>query len=252
MAQSYKILALFPHPGKSHVDVFLPLTHTLAERGHQVTVVSHFPSTVRDNLTDILLDCAEPPKFDFDSLQKKGPGNWLKFAQDTCRHAYRSTNLQVFLRENQSFDVILAEFFISDCFLGVVSRFRAPLIGLSSSSIIHWTNERFGNPTHPAYIPNNIMTYSDRLSFWERVENTMIGLLYGNIFAEAMMTLDESIAQEFLGIRLNLREIVFNSSLLLVNTHFSLSLPRPLVPNVIEVGGIHIQNVKLLPNVSYV
>lgn len=43
-ASSYRILGLFAHPGLSHFKVFHPIMRGLAEAGHQVTVVSYFPS----------------------------------------------------------------------------------------------------------------------------------------------------------------------------------------------------------------
>lgn len=39
----YNILGIFIHPGRSHFDMFYPLLRGLAERGHRVTVISHFP-----------------------------------------------------------------------------------------------------------------------------------------------------------------------------------------------------------------
>jgi glucuronosyltransferase len=43
-ANSHRILGLFPHPGISHFQFFHPVMKALAEAGHEVTVVSHFPS----------------------------------------------------------------------------------------------------------------------------------------------------------------------------------------------------------------
>lgn len=40
---SLKILGLFSHPGESHFYFFHPIMRDLAEAGHDVTVVSHFP-----------------------------------------------------------------------------------------------------------------------------------------------------------------------------------------------------------------
>lgn len=40
----HRILGLFPHPGVSHFHFFHPVMKALAEAGHEVTVVSHFPS----------------------------------------------------------------------------------------------------------------------------------------------------------------------------------------------------------------
>lgn len=42
-AKSLKILGLFPHPGLSHFHFFHPIMRGLAEAGHDVTVVGHFP-----------------------------------------------------------------------------------------------------------------------------------------------------------------------------------------------------------------
>lgn len=43
--ESLRILGLFPHPGHSHFHFFHPIMRALAQHGHNVTVVSHFPDT---------------------------------------------------------------------------------------------------------------------------------------------------------------------------------------------------------------
>lgn len=40
---SLRVLGLFPHPGISHFHYFQPIMRGIAEAGHNVTVVSHFP-----------------------------------------------------------------------------------------------------------------------------------------------------------------------------------------------------------------
>lgn len=47
-----------------------------------------------------------------------------------------------------------------------------------------------------------------------------------------------------------LGDLLNETSLLLVNTHYSLSGPKPLSPSVIEIGGVHIQEPKPLEDVS--
>jgi hypothetical protein len=49
-----------------------------------------------------------------------------------------------------------------------------------------------------------------------------------------------------------LSELKKRTSLILVNSHFSLNNPRPTVPGFIEVGGLHIQTGGTLPEVSSV
>lgn len=49
-----------------------------------------------------------------------------------------------------------------------------------------------------------------------------------------------------------LSEIAKNTSLVLVNSHPILNRPRPQVPAVIDVGGMHVKKEKKLPDVSMV
>lgn len=44
-------------------------------------------------------------------------------------------------------------------------------------------------------------------------------------------------------------EVLGNASLILSNGHFSLARPRPYLPDVIDVGGIHSHPAKPLPKV---
>lgn len=53
---AYKILGLFPHPATSHFNVFQPILRGLADAGHEVTVVSHFPdANPSKNYKDLVL-----------------------------------------------------------------------------------------------------------------------------------------------------------------------------------------------------
>lgn len=43
--------------------------------------------------------------------------------------------------------------------------------------------------------------------------------------------------------------LAFNTSLILVNAHFSLNEPKPTVPGIVEIGGLHIGPLLPLPTV---
>lgn len=59
------------------------------------------------------------------------------------------------------------------------------------------------------------------------------------------------IAQEYFGKDLpNLEDLAANTSMILANSHFSINHARPLVPNLIEVGGLHIEPPKPLSKVG--
>jgi glucuronosyltransferase len=51
-----KILGIFPFHAKSHFFVASTLLRELANRGHEVTVITHIPQTEKaDNYTDIIV-----------------------------------------------------------------------------------------------------------------------------------------------------------------------------------------------------
>lgn len=61
LTEPLNILGLFPHPGISHSHFFRPIMRALAEKGHDVTVVSHFPdSAPHQNYKDLPLTKTQP------------------------------------------------------------------------------------------------------------------------------------------------------------------------------------------------
>lgn len=51
-----RILGLFPFPAKSHIAISASLMLELANRGHQVTVIRHYPEDPpHPNITDVTL-----------------------------------------------------------------------------------------------------------------------------------------------------------------------------------------------------
>nr|QIK00367.1 UDP-glycosyltransferase [Xylotrechus quadripes] len=257
---AYNILGVFPHLGKSHFDVFLPLMKTLAQKGHNVTVISHFPlSQTIPNYKDIDLGGRSMAFVDSVNLQEEDPNSKLNKVNNvwmlsysgnlSCEVGLSSQNLQTFLKTEQNFDLMIIEFFNTDCFLSLAHKVKAPIIGLSSCTLMPWNSQRFANPTHTAYIPNNNMDYTDHMSFFERLENTVVTLYHELFYEYVVIRRDEGIVRKYMGKEAShkLGQFIHNCSLLLVNSHFTLNLPRPLVPNVVEVGGIHIGGASSLP-----
>lgn len=74
IADAGRILAIFPHFGASHWYSFRPLVEELAQRGHDVTVLSPFPrKTPLKNYRDISLAEAYPKTgeyVDFEQMEK--------------------------------------------------------------------------------------------------------------------------------------------------------------------------------------
>lgn len=249
---------LFPHPGKSHFDVFRPLFKALSEKHHHVTVVSHFPET---NQTDYYKDVSlkgtsetllEMIPIDLltESRSEKYGGALLidYFGKMSCKAGLQSKQVYEFFKSQEQYDVILIEMFNSHCFGGFIEKSNAPFIGMSSHVLMPWVNDWFGNPDNPAYIPNIFMDYSDELSFFERVENSVM-LVFNKIFYKHFVTPESSeLSRKYLGVDID-KNLMYNASAVLVNSHFTLNRPRPVVPGIIDVGGMHVRKPKPLPEV---
>jgi glucuronosyltransferase len=114
-----------------------------------------------------------------------------------------------------------------------------------------WGNDRISNPDHPAYITNYVLPYPQHMTFRQRIINavsTVILKVGHYYFAESPM--DKLSKQHFGHDVPPLAELKKKTSLVLVNSHFSLNLPRPAVPAFVEVAGLHIQRAGKLPAVS--
>ncbi|XP_018570348.1 UDP-glucuronosyltransferase 1-8 [Anoplophora glabripennis] len=252
------ILVIFPHSGKSHFMAFEPFFKTLAKRGHNMTVISYFPQ--KDPIKNYRDVSLQNPNIDTGAINlEQVPHSRSKhyngshfissFAEMDCPRGLQSENLVKFVQENHKFDVILTEVFNTNCFMGLVKKYQAPFIGLSSCVILPWVPDWLGSPYHPAYIPVIFMDYSDHMSFIERLENTLMYFYTRLVFKYKMEIPGNELSKKYLGEDLlENGNIMYNISLFLSNSHFTLNLPRPLVPADIEVGGIHLGTPKPLPS----
>ncbi|XP_043267265.1 UDP-glycosyltransferase UGT5-like [Venturia canescens] len=261
----FRVLGVFGHPGKSHFDVFRPLLEELARKGHDVTVISYFPRddrtssplpnyhdiSLRNQTSDVFLNVV-----DLTMIQHSPISVFLElillrsWGLKACSDGLYNPGVRKLIKSDAKFDVMITEAFNSDCFLALAHRFNVPFISFSSHQLMPWVNGRFSNEDNPSYIPSIFNGFGPSMTFFERVINTLtlpvIKLAYKYGFIPAM----QNIVHDVFGPDVPaLSEIAKNSSLVLVNTHYSLHGSKPNLPSVIELGGIHISpNVKPLPD----
>ncbi|XP_072022368.1 UDP-glucuronosyltransferase 2A3-like [Amphiura filiformis] len=110
-----------------------------------------------------------------------------------------------------------------------------PYVGVSAIMAIPFLSQLTSRtPANPAYIPE-ITTGSDHvMSFSERVIHFSTCLLYLVLFNLVVDPTKELRAQH------GLDSSIFceDAELFLINTHFALDFPRPLLPNTRTVGGL--------------
>ncbi|XP_077286332.1 UDP-glycosyltransferase UGT5-like [Arctopsyche grandis] len=244
IVDSARILGFFPTDTQSHYMVYSRLMKTLASRGHQVTVVSLFPETTNiENLNDIGLNGSYIiPTMTFEQLIDMTEFTNERDIIDLCLKACETVLTHPATVEvlQQDFDLFITEVFGSDCFLSIGHKLGTPTVGIITSVLLPWMSDMIGTPDNPSYIPGYFYWFSQHMTFYERMYNSLTNFgmkLYYNMYS---VEPSQIIAEKAFGSLPSLKRLSQNYSLLLTNTHNSINPVRPLVPQVIEIGGMHI------------
>jgi glucuronosyltransferase len=173
------------------------------------------------------------------------------FGEIICDEYLQDAGVQELIHStDEQFDLIIMEAFFNDCFLGFAHKFRAPVVQVCSFGGTDWMDNWVGNPHPYAYIPGAFVTYSDRMTFWERFINTVNGIVQSIGRRYYYLPQQDAIARKYFNFTDDLpsiSELESSTALVLLNHHFSLSYPKPLMPNMVQVGGMHIKSPKTLP-----
>ncbi|XP_026315383.1 2-hydroxyacylsphingosine 1-beta-galactosyltransferase-like [Hyposmocoma kahamanoa] len=264
--QPARILGLFPHTGRSHQMVFEPLLNKLAERGHDVHVVSFFPlKNPPANYTDYSLEgisqlglesvnlaLFENPNpvmklLGLDTLLFKVFAFWPlnEFAINTCMKSMDWPAAKEAF--SQQYDLIIVEYFTSDCMVGLahVYGIKAPIVAVSSSDLLPWVPDRLGLNDNPAYVPQLTTYFTTKMNFFNRMENTLLSVYYKYWFRRMIQEKEQEIIEKHFGRRIpDLHDLAKNLSLIIVNTHYTVNGVRPSLPGVIEAGGMHLDHTR--------
>ncbi|XP_049946280.1 UDP-glycosyltransferase UGT5-like [Schistocerca serialis cubense] len=252
--EAAQVLGLFQAGGRSQWGLAETFLRALERRGHHVTAVTTFPSSrVDGNWTEILIPHPITGDFNtFEMLVSDFVGT-LKLFSDVavimCHSFLGDENVQNLYRSGKKFDVVVLEPFPAECLLAFAHRFGAPVVALSTFVGTDWIADMVGNPTPYSYVPNAFLQLTTRMNFLERVQNTLAGIIPSIVRQLYYLPkLDEIVRMYLNDTELpKLSEIEKQISLLLINYHFTHGCPRPLVPNMVEVGGLHIKTPKALP-----
>ncbi|EDX13415.1 UDP-glucosyltransferase 2 [Drosophila simulans] len=246
----YSYLMISHTASKSHYAVGFALAKGLAAAGHDVTLVSPFPQRKPiKNIIDVetpniitvmgvykarILENAKKP------VLLRYPKMTL-MGLDLTESLLKEPKVQELLKQNRTFDGVICETFMNDAHYGFAEHFGAPLITLSSLGATGWTSDLVGTPSPPSYVPHSLLRFGDRMNFWERAQN--LGFQIYEFAYENLINLPRHEAlyrKYFPKNKQDFYRMRKDTSLVLLNNHVSISNPRPYSPNMIEVGGMHV------------
>ncbi|XP_033345712.1 UDP-glucuronosyltransferase 1-8-like isoform X1 [Bombus vosnesenskii] len=242
-----RILGMFPLNGKSHWVMAERLMTSLAERGHQVDVVTHFPmKNPPPNYNQISLEGSLPAVVNsmhnenITRFGRMNVKNLVKVAGNSVCELLAHKELQDILKRSKDrYDLVITELFAAPCYLAFGRHLNKPVIGIVTSAFHEWLSTLTGNPNNPSFMPGLFSSFGQRMTFWERLHNTFLTNL---ISWQMNYYLDEQgvYVKKFFNIDASIPELYQDIAAILVNSHHSINGVRPMTTGVIEVGGLHI------------
>ncbi|KAB0795112.1 hypothetical protein PPYR_11951 [Photinus pyralis] len=255
-AFSARILGVFHGFAYSHQQVGNKILYELAARGHQVTAIVPAPfasKTPIKNYTPVkieLPDFAKDKELDLYKESERGILSKVIFMDVMgaifSEMVFNQTTVQELLKSNEQFDMVIMEQFINEAFKGFCYHYKAHCVVVSTVGTSRWTDFQMGNPINPAYMPDLYLSYSSNMNFCQRLVNSITFLLATLNFFLLTLPKHNEIMQRYIPGTPHLNELYYNTSLMLLNSHTSINSPVPLVPNMIEIGGFHVNPPKPL------
>lgn len=177
--------------------------------------------------------------------------NWKVINDMVCKFedlTFGSKDVQNLLKSNETFDLLIAEQFMSDALRGFQHRYKIPCILFYPLGGSAYINDLVKNPDNPSYVINNMAAFTGtKLTLMQRVENTLIHYITLFSMNYFYMQQQNDILQKYFPDSPHITEIKQNTSLIFLNSHISVGQVKPHLPIMQEVGGIHIREPRKLP-----
>lgn len=127
----------------------------------------------------------------------------------------------------------------ADCFLPIAHKKQVPFGYLSPASNFPIGQEAMGNRHPMSFVPFPMFPFTDRMAFFERVLN-VLGASFSAVLQHIADRNADLVAREFFGPGIpSVAELRTNASLAIINTGLGLTEPTPVMPGVVEAGGMH-------------
>ncbi|XP_048356345.1 UDP-glucuronosyltransferase 1A1-like isoform X2 [Sphaerodactylus townsendi] len=236
-----------------------PILNKLKQNGHEIVVVAPEANMHMKPSNDVYTMTTYPVPFTKEEFDQHFRGNANEMLDElpfivrfvTTYNGMKKVNAMMFSTcmsllynqelmehlEQSKFDAVLTDPLLP-CgpivaeHLGVPSVFflRGILCGLDSEALLC--------PSPLSYVPRAFTTNMDHMTFVQRVKNLLF-LLSESFLCGFLYSPYSNLAAEFLQKDMTLTELLSHGSVWLMRMDFVFEYPRPIMPNMIFVGGIN-------------
>ncbi|XP_067844114.1 UDP-glucuronosyltransferase 1A1-like [Heptranchias perlo] len=167
-----------------------------------------------------------------------------QFFLTTCESLLYNTELMQELAERK-FDALLTDPFVP-CGAIVAEYLSLPTVNLLRGIPCGLDYFATQCPRPCSYVPRFFTGNTDRMNFFQRTKNVLASLTEP-LLCHFIYSPFEDLATKFLGREVTLVQLLSRASIWLMRFDFIFEYPRPLMPNMVLVGGINCKERKPLP-----
>ncbi|NXH25645.1 UD11 glucuronosyltransferase, partial [Myiagra hebetior] len=166
----------------------------------------------------------------------KGIKRITDFGVASCGQLLQNKELIRYLEESK-FDALLTDPVIP-CGAILAQRLSLPAVFFLRGLPCGLDFDATQCPKPPSYVPRGFTQLTDRMSFLQRVKNLLHDIpdLFLCDFAFEPYS---KLASEFLQREVTVLDLLRQASVWLLRSEFVLEYPRPLMPNIIPIGGVN-------------
>nr|ASX94000.1 UDP-glycosyltransferase UGT50A4 [Zygaena filipendulae] len=242
---------------KSHKMPFWELARGMIRRNHNVTFLSAFPPDFHiEGLEEIAPEglvsyVRSFMSWDLVGARMRGEDplplkDIFRYGYEACEAFLSDYETKSFLRSGRSFDLIVLDGAFPECALGIVYRLKVPFMYINTVGFYAFSLSTSGSPTPYSVTPFFATPFTDNMGLVDRAINTAwnIGAM---CMHSLMVTILQGVLRRHFGPQMpHVYDMSKNVSFILQNGHYSVTYPRPYLPNVAEVACIHCKDAKQL------
>ncbi|XP_040822682.1 UDP-glucuronosyltransferase 2B16-like [Ochotona curzoniae] len=245
----------------------------LVQRGHEVTVLRSSASVLIDpnnesgikfetfptsstkdemeasfvnSVNTVIYDVSRDAYWEYFSLLQEIFSDYSNIYETLCKDVVFNKKLMAKLQASK-FDIVLADA-LAPCGELLAELLHIPLV-YSLRFTPGYTYEKYsgGLLFPPSYVPVIMSVLSGKMTFMERVKNMLFMLYFDFWFQTFNEKRWDQFCSEALGRPVRFAELMGKADMWLIRSYWDIEFPRPLLPNVKFVGGLHCKPAKPLP-----
>ncbi|XP_068215721.1 UDP-glucosyltransferase 2-like [Palaemon carinicauda] len=250
--RSYKVLVLGPVGSRSLYHLTRSLSEALGDAGHSVILLSTFgPSSTHPNIKEIPTGAPVEILEDYDSFEIRSIVGIFKWHTSVVKHIGRAMwtneNIINLWERRDDFDAIILIGYGNEIALPFLMDYNGTYINLCTPGAEIFTLSQHGNWLPLSVVPSLLLPFDENMSFYERVINPFVVWMSSLVYLYSSERVGREVIDEFFPDMPPISELHHSSRLTLINGHFAMDGPVPLLPTQVEIGTINARPPNPLP-----